>query len=358
MSWNTPTTYDRHFSLSIKATPIISDLLAPLRRIQERVRDRVLAACERAAVEDLAQVDDDASHGDTIYAIDRIGERALVELFETGIAVIAPLVLIGEGLPDDKIVLPAGAAESEATWRVIVDPIDGTRGLMYQKRSAWVLTGVAPNRGNETGLQDIALAVQTEIPTLKQHLCDSLWAVRGEGVQAERYNRLTGERSELRLRPSKARSIRHGFASVARFFPGARDELAAIDEEIVRGALGEVAAGKAHCFEDQYASSGGQLYELMSGHDRFIADLRPLLEPLLKRRGMPLGICSHPYDLCTEMIAREMGVIVTDAGGQVLSAPLDLDSNIAWVGYANSHVRDEIEPRLRQALARRGLSVR
>jgi hypothetical protein len=53
-----------------------------------------------------------------------------------------------------------------------------------------------------------------------------------------------------------------------------------------------------------------------------------------------------------------MGVIVTDAGGQALSAPLDLDSNIAWVGYANSHVRDEIEPRLHQALARRGLSVR
>ncbi len=118
MSWNTPTTYDRHFSLSIKATPIISDLLAPLRRIQEYVRDRVLAACERAAVEDLAQVDDDASHGDTIYAIDRIGERALVELFETEIAVIAPVVLIGEGLPDDKIVLPAGTAESEAIWRV------------------------------------------------------------------------------------------------------------------------------------------------------------------------------------------------------------------------------------------------
>src|SRR5262249_51005033 len=207
----------------------------------------------------------------------------------------------------------------------------------------------------ETGLQDIALAVQTEIPTLKQHLCDSLWAVRGDGAQAERYNRLTGERQELRLRPSKASSIRHGFAFVARFFPGARDELAAIDEEIVRGALGEVAPGKAYCFEDQYPSSGGQLYELMSGHDRFIADLRPLLEPLLKRRGVPLGICSHPYDLCTELIAREMGVIVTHARGHDLRAPLDLETNIAWAGYANSHIRDEIEPLLQQALARRGL---
>jgi hypothetical protein len=57
--------------------------------------------------------------------------------------------------------------------------------------------------------------------------------------------------------------------------------------------------------EDQYLSSGGQLYELISGRDRFIADLRPLMEPLLNRRGLMLGICAHPYDLCTELIARE-----------------------------------------------------
>ena len=338
-----------------KRKPDISELLAPLRRLHERVRDAVLAACELAAIEDMARVDDDAAGGDTIYAIDRIGETALVELFETDIAGIAPVVLIGEGLPGGDIVLPRGAAESDALWRVIVDPIDGTRELMYQKRSAWVLTGVAPNLGTETGLHDIALAVQTEIPTLKQYRCDSLWALRGEGAQAERYDRLNGERYELRLHPSKARSIRHGFAGIARFFPGGRDELAAIDEEIVRGALGVAAPGKAHCFEDQYLSSAGQLYELMAGHDRFIADLRPLMEPLLNRRGMTLGICSHPYDLCTELIAQEMGVIVTDVRGQALRAPLDLETNIAWAGYANSHIRDEIEPLLKQALTRRGL---
>src|SRR6185295_12095272 len=183
--------------------------------------------------------------------------------------------------PGGQVVLPRDTDPSNAVWRVIVDPIDGTRELMYQKRSAWILTGVALNRGDETNLQDIALAVQTEIPIIKQHLSDSLWAIRGAGAQAERHDRLSGERKALRLKPSTAMSIRHGFASVSRFFPGAREELAAIDEEIVRGALGEVERGKAHCFEDQYVSTGGQLYELMSGHDRFIADLRPLMEPLL-----------------------------------------------------------------------------
>jgi hypothetical protein len=226
---------------------------------------------------------------------------------------------------------------------------------MYQKRSAWVLTGVARNRGDATNLQDIELAVQTEIPLVKQHLSDSLWAVRGEGARGERFNRLTGARRPLSLRPSRSATIRHGFAMIARFFPGARDELAAIDEEIVQGALGPVEAGKAHCFEDQYLSSAGQLYELMMGHDRFVADLRPLIETLLNERGLALGICCHPYDVCTELIAREAGVQVTDERGELLSAPLSVEPDVTWVGYANERIRHEIEPRLREALHRRGL---
>lgn len=330
-------------------------LLAPLRRLHDHVRDVVTASCEEASLADLARVDDDLSEGDTIFAIDRIGEEALIQAFERQIGPIAPFVLIGEGLKGSHTVLPRGVLESEAVWRVIVDPIDGTRGLMYQKRSAWILTGVAPNRGRETSLQDVVLAVQTEIPLVKQHLCDSMWAIRGKGAYAERYNRLNGERRSLRLRPSQERTIRHGFAAIARFFPGAREELAAIDEEIVHGALGDVERGKAHCFEDQYPSTGGQLYELMAGHDRFIADLRPVMEPFLRQRGLALGICCHPYDLCTELIAREAGVIITDPRGEPLRAPLDAEANVAWVGYANKYIREGIEPLMQRALQRRGL---
>ncbi len=259
-------------------------------------------------------------------------------------------MLIAEGLPSGKIVLPHGADESSAVWRIIVDPIDGTRGLMYQKRSGWVLTGVAPNRGPGTNLADIELALQTEIPLVKQHLFDVAWAIRGEGAQAERVNRLTGERSPIHLRPSQTPTIAHGYAGIVRFFPGAREVLAEIDEEIVRGALGPVQEGKAHCFEDQYASTGGQLYELMSGHDRFIADLRPLMEPVMRRRGLALGICCHPYDLCTELIAREAGVIVTDVDGEPLRALLELEPDVAWIGYANQQIRTQIEPLLEGAI--------
>jgi fructose-1,6-bisphosphatase/inositol monophosphatase family enzyme len=330
------------------------ELLEPIRRLHERVRDAVVEACERETAEEMAAVDRDVE-GDTIYAVDRVSEELLVEFFEREVAPHAPLVLVAEGLEEGQVVLPRGALEVDAVWRVIVDPIDGTRGIMYQKRSAWVLTGVAPNRGAETGLQDIELAVQTEIPLVKQHLCDAIWAVRGEGAEGERVNRLTGERRPLTLRPSAARSIEHGFAQVARFFPGARDELAAIDEELVLGALGPVRPGKAHCFEDQYLSSGGQLYELMAGHDRFTADLRPFMERRLAERGLALGICCHPYDLCTELIARELGVVVTDAAGGPLRAPLNVEADVAWAGYANEHLRRQMEPLLLEALRRRGL---
>jgi fructose-1,6-bisphosphatase/inositol monophosphatase family enzyme len=330
-----------------------ADLLQPLRRLHERIRGSVVSALERSQLEEMSSVAKDAE-GDTLYAVDRVSEEEIRDFFQ-GLSLEKPLVLIAEGLEDGWTVVPEGASEKDAAFRVLMDPIDGTRGLMYQKRSAWILTGVAPNRGTGTTLADIELALQTEIPLVKQHLSDSLWALKGAGAGAERYDRLTGASRPLSLSPSRARSIEHGFAKISRFFPGMREDLAAIDEEIVRGALGPPREGKAQCFEDQYISSGGQLYELLSGHDRFVADLRPLLSSPASARGLSLGICAHPYDLSTELIARELGVIVTDERGRRLASPLDLESNVAWVGYANAAIRGQIEPLLQNALRRRGL---
>ena len=331
-----------------------ADLLEPIRRLHERIRDSVVSALERSDLEEMSRVAKDGD-GDTIYAVDRVSEEGIRDFFSE-LPLEKPVILVAEGLENHgRAVIPDDASEEDAAFRILMDPIDGTRGLMYQKRSAWILTGVAPNRGPETTLADIELAVQTEIPLVKQHLSDTLWAVAGEGARAERHDRLKGESRPLSLSPSRARSIEHGFAMISRFFPGVREELAAIDEEIVRGALGPPREGKAQCFEDQYISSGGQLYELLSGHDRFVADLRPLLSPVAATRGFPLGICAHPYDLATELIARELGVLVTDERGRRLSCPLDLESNVVWVGYANEAIRAQIEPLLREALVRRGL---
>jgi hypothetical protein len=66
-------------------------------------------------------------------------------------------------------------------------------------------------------------------------------------------------------------------------------------------------------------------------------------------------LCCHPYDLCTTLIAREAGVIITDPAGAPLDAPLDLTTDVAWVGYANDALRRSIEPVLQAVLRRRSL---
>jgi fructose-1,6-bisphosphatase/inositol monophosphatase family enzyme len=324
------------------------DFLEPLRRLHDAIRARVLTACEEQGAVELARVAQEGK-GDVTYEVDRISESALLDWFTREIAVHEPMILIGEGLPNGRVILPDNAAETDARWRVIVDPIDGTRGLMYQKRPAFVLTGVAPNHGEATSLVDIELAVQTEIPLVKQHLCDQLWARRGGGARGIRMNRLNNSSRPLAIQPSTAGELRHGFATVCRFFPGGRDVLAALDDALCDRLVTRT-TDKAAVFEDQYACTSGQLYGLATGQDRFVADLRPLVRSLVASRGNKPGHCCHPYDLCTALIAEECGVIVTTPTGEPLQAPLDVESNVAWVGYANERLRLQIEPVLQELL--------
>jgi hypothetical protein len=260
------------------------------------------------------------------------------------------VILIAEGIAGGKRALPRGRRDESCRYRFLVDPIDGTRSIMYQKRSAWALTGVAPNRGEATCASDIELAVQTEIPCSKQRLADELWAVRGQGARAERVDLGSGARTPLSLRPSRASNIDHGYSSMVRFFPGGRAELAALDDQLVEQLLGPPVPGKAQCFEDQYPSTGGQLYELMVGHDRFVADLRPLLGRKLLRSGKPFGASCHPYDASAMLIAEEAGVLLTNGRGGKLDFPLDLETDVDWIGYANAGLRARIEPLLMSLL--------
>ncbi|MEZ6197147.1 MAG: inositol monophosphatase [Planctomycetota bacterium] len=329
------------------------DMLRLLRDLHARIRASVLAACAGTSSEALSRVaaDDD---GDTIFAIDRVSEDELVRHLEAA-ALPAPVILVAEGLPAAGLVLPRGSRREDAAWRIIVDPIDGTRGLMYQKRSAWILSGAAPVGAGEGRLSEISVAIQTEIPLLKQNLADQLWCIRGGEEGAERIDVHRDEARPIEVRPSRARSLDQGFATIVRFFPGERDLLGEIDEELTRRVLGPPRARKAASFEDQYACSGGQLHALASGQDRFVADLRPLVDAARRRRGEPPVLCCHPYDLCSLLVAERRGVIVTDARGRPLDAPLDLEADVAWIGYANEEIRRRVEPALLAILEERGL---
>jgi hypothetical protein len=103
-------------------------------------------------------------------------------------------------------------------------------------------------------------------------------------------------------------------------------------------------------FEDQYISSGGQLYEMLMGHDRFVADVRGLLYRYLKTQNQEGGHVCHPYDVCAHLIGTEAGIIITDGHGNPLRAPLDLTTEINWIGYANPHIEQEVKPILNTLL--------
>lgn len=332
---------------------MVEELTAAIRQTHLELVQEIVRACQEQSPQSLGAVDRDLP-GDTIFRLDAVTEPKLVRLFEK-VGGTAPLVLVAEGLAGGELVLPEGKDASQAPWRVLVDPIDGTRGLVYQKRSAWILSALAVNKGRETRLADVVAAVQTEIPTLKQHLFDQLWWTEEQGVGALRHNRLTGEATSFSPRPSDAQSILQGYAMLSRFFPGARDVIAAIEERLIRELLGSSPAGKALCFEDQYASTGGQFYELAVGHDRFNGDIRPLLAEELRRRGQPLGLCCHPYDVCTAKIPQALGVILTDPYGQPLDFPLDLEADVAWLGFANEHIHRQVWPVLERLFREFGL---
>jgi fructose-1,6-bisphosphatase/inositol monophosphatase family enzyme len=324
-------------------------------RVGERVRDQVLKELRRQSTDALSEVAFE-SQADKIYVIDHVVEDVLLAALAEELQPALSFALICEGVNDEQpLAFPAGLAVEQCPARVIVDPIDGTRSIMHNKRSAWLLAGVAPNRGAATMLSDIDLAVQVEIPTTRAALADVLWARRGGGARGETLNLITGERAAFQPRPSQAATICGGFAMLVHFFPGGKEILAAIEEELVIELTGGLEGNKTALFDDQYMSTGGQLYELMVGRDRMIADVRSLLYDRFRREGRPVGHSCHPYDACAALIAQEAGVIITDGRGQPFDAPLDTTTDLSWIGYANPAIRAEVEETLLRLLARHGL---
>ena len=64
----------------------------------------------------------------------------------------------------------------------------------------------------------------------------------------------------------------------------------------------------------------------------------------------PSALACHPYDICTALIAQELGCVVTAPDGKPLRVPLDTTSPVAWVGYANKALARRIGPKLRALL--------
>ena len=103
---------------------------------------------------------------------------------------------------------------------VLLDPIDGTRGIMYDKRSAWALSGIAPQRGEATRLSDIVVAAMTELPTRKQWRADQVSAMRGGGLVASAVNVMDGSRLAPLARSLESAQFSAWIRMDGQVFPG------------------------------------------------------------------------------------------------------------------------------------------
>ena len=326
-----------------------TQMLERARRLLCALQDEIgatLAAARRRQGTRFAEVAGETA-ADTIFHVDRLSEAAVMEWMTRHWPRSWPVELVMEGVETD-VTFPLGTPVRKTAWKLILDPIDGTRCIMYDKRSAWSLAGLAPQRGTRTNLRDIVMAAMTELPTAKAGAADQFSAVRGGLLRATRRDLLTGVAKKWTPRPSAAGDCDHGFAGVVKFFPEGKARAAALEEALWRelGLYGK--SGGARVFDDQYLSTGGQLYELLVGHDRFVADLRPTL---LAREGLPSALCCHPYDICTALLLEAAGGVVESPEGGALRAPLDTTSPVAWVGYANRTLASRIRPALRRVLA-------
>lgn len=320
-------------------------ILPRLRELHELMRDAIYAHVSVTAIETMSSADR-YEGGDVIYALDTRGEEILWPYCERW-GQQTPFLLVSEGLPQGRRLFGTNDISS-AQFVLICDPIDGTRPLMYDKRSAWFLIGAAPNVEN-VNLSHIEVALQGELPTSKAGWSDAFWAVKSEGAQGESYNLFTKATRPAPVRPSQASSVAGGFAMFSKFFLGSKEFLASMEEGLFEELLGPPPDGTPLTFDDQYISTGGQFYELFSGRDRFNADLRPLANQKLFGNHAT-RLCVHPYDCASELIAREAGVIVTNEWGENLCTPLDVETPVSWIGYANQEIRAQVEPGLMKLL--------
>lgn len=328
------------------------DLVPAIRRLHEEIRSALRRELAGPDPEDVVG-NFTLRHGDSCYPLDVKAEK-IIDSFFTNRWAGQPVTLVSEGI--GVRTYPAGATENQARYRILIDPIDGTRELMYDKRSAWILTGVAANRGVQTTTSDIFLAMQTEAPPSKQTRSSVLWAVRGEGCTHELWDLEPTPRLSqvITPRPSQAADLEHGFAVfVDFFFPGPGLEVSTLARRVLTELLPKNNVGAGRVFSDQYISTGGQIYLLTTGRYRFVADIRSLLKEAASKSGASSQfMCAHPYDLSTTLIATEAGAVITDEVGQPLAYPLDAQTDCAWVGYGNSAIRQCVEAVLHRELAK------
>lgn len=232
--------------------------------------------------------------------------------------------------------------------RIALDPIDGTRNLMCDLRSAWTVVSFAPPGACAPRLRDVTLGIVSEIPDTRGGRYRRLLAHAG-GTCAFEERDLTEdklERARVLAAGTDAR-VDHGYFPIFRYSPDQRPALAHIEAGLSERLRVHEGANLRHFFDDQYISNAGQLFLLSIGTYRMIADVRGWLAGRLERP----TVTSHPYDVAGAIVcARAAGCIVEGPLGAELDFELDVVTPVSFVGFANQATAQRIRPHLDAAM--------
>ncbi|GJM21826.1 MAG: hypothetical protein DHS20C15_17410 [Planctomycetota bacterium] len=322
-------------------------LHADIRALHEAIRAAVSALLNeaaRAGRPELANAPTQWGAGDLGYRLDEVAEAALDD-FGTRVGARHPLVLVAEG----PGVRRYGASASGPPLRAIIDPVDGTRSLMHELRSAWALTGVAPDRGADTHLSDLEVCVQTELPVSTAGRYRVLSWQLDDPAQHALHDVSTGaalQQGELRVSPELP--LDNGYLCFTRYLPVERSLVAALEHDVLDALIAAHDLSPRLLYDDNYLCSAGQLFLVSTGRYRLLADLRGWLRAT---RGLP-NFTAKPYDLACLPIYRAAGVPVLDAQAQPLDAPLDTETPLDVLAFGNERLREVFEPLVFAAMQR------
>ncbi|MHC4845023.1 MAG: hypothetical protein ACYTCU_02565 [Planctomycetota bacterium] len=327
----------------------VAFLMDATRRLHETIRVRVGDLLSRARVTgrpELASEPGEWEAGDLTYALDHEADAALTAYGEE-VGKRYPVTLIAEG----PGVRHYGEGAPGPPLRILVDPIDGTRSLMHDMRSAWALTGIAPDHGELTRLSDTVLAVQTELPTTSAGVYRVMWALKDEGAFVARHVVATGAEAERQpLLASPDERIDNGYLCFSRYLPVERPIVAAIEERFLTDVMDVHDLSPRLIYDDQYLCSAGQLALVTAGTYRMLADLRGWLS---RTRGIE-NFTPTPYDLAASLIYREAGVPMLDEHFEPFDAPMDTETRLTIIAFANESLRRRLEPPLQAILETSG----
>lgn len=335
--------------------PIEREWSARLTQLCSRIRGAVRSALESASESgDLAPLGRAVRQGagDVTYAIDELVERAIHEwLAET--AAHAPLSLLTEDSGwMHRGPGPNGARElagfDHGGPRIALDPIDGTRNLMADLRSAWTVVSFAPAGGGEPRLDELSAGIVAELPDSRAARFRVLSAHAALPARIELRDLASGELiRERELSADSQARVDHGYFPFFRYAPDQRPALARIEADFFARLAREEGADLRHVFDDQYISNAGQLVQLALGTYRMIADVRGWLAA---RHGAKV-ITSKPYDVAGAIfVARAAGCVVEGPLGAALDFPLDVVTPVDFIGFANRPTAARLRPHLDAAL--------